>query len=390
MIQKRIMAAGSISLLLFGCMAAALNQQEENQNTKQQAAFVREKSTEQSESRLTFWYTEKSYQAFLETAAENYYNETGVWVDIIYQNSENYIETIYDATMHGQQFPDVYLIGSERLEDVVLYGIAAENKDSGVYEQTTAKNAVSASVYHEKMYGYPLSYNTCVIVYKNGYFAQEPHTVQSVIDFSIENEPPENVQYLVEWNVNDAFFDFPFLSNSISFVKNGSDFMQVFYDEERYEIDLAFLEQMLEYFSIDAQTVTTESVIQDFLAGKTLCAMLDSDSLYRLDGVDYSVKEVFDLNEELPAVSAALTNLVIVNDFSENKEEAAKFAQYATIAMSQQLYSLSGHYSVIQSEQPDEKEQIVYQAYENSVLIPCSQNAREFWVDLKETILQYF
>ena len=75
---------------------------------------------------------------------------------------------------------------------------------------------------------------------------------------------------------------------------------------------------------------------------------------------------------------------------NEKKEKAADFAEYVTLTMSGELHGLGGHYSVKLSEDADEKEQIAYQAYENAIPVPDSQDAKEFWVTLKETISQYF
>ena len=73
-----------------------------------------------------------------------------------------------------------------------------------------------------------------------------------------------------------------------------------------------------------------------------------------------------------------------------DKEKAADFAEYVTLTMSGELHGLGGHYSVKLSEDADEKEQIAYQAYENAIPVPDSQDAKEFLVTLKETISQYF
>ena len=339
---------------------------------------------------LTFWYSDESYQEFFEKAAEEYYEDTGIVVDAEYQDSMDYMDAVYTATMQGETFPDIYMIGSDELEEAYLYGLAAENTSSDIYESTVAANAVTSSTYKEKMYAYPLSYNTCLFVYKNGYFETEPETLQAIIDYSIDNEPPENVQYLLEWDVNDAFYDFPFISNSVSFVKDEAETMQVNYDENLYNEDLEFFSQILESFSIDAATVTEESVISDFNEGKTICAIVDSDSLAKLEGTDHEIRELLALNDTLQASSAALTDLVVVNDFSGKKEKAADFAEYVTLTMSGELHGLGGHYSVKLSEDADEREQTAYQAYENAIPVPNSQDAKEFWVTLKETISQYF
>mgnify|MGYP002660793852 FL=1 len=249
---------------------------------------------------------------------------------------------------------------------------------------------MTAYTYKVNMYEYAISYPSCRFVYKNGYFETEPETLQAIIDYSIDNEPPENVQYLLEWDVNDAFYDFPFISNSVSFVKDEVETMQVNYDENLYNEDREFFSQILESFSIDAATVTEESVISDFNEGKTICAIVDSDSLAKLEGTDHEIRELLALNDTLQTSSAALTDLVVVNDFSGKKEKAADFAEYVTLTMSGELHGLGGHYSVKLSEDADEREQTAYQAYENAIPVPNSQDAKEFWVTLKETISQYF
>ena len=387
------MAAGCIGVLLIGGAVVVAKQGTYEQNEKNAASETETASVSRvvkQPADLTFWYSDKSYQKFYEKAAEEYYEDTGIVVDVQYQDSMDYMDAVYNATIQNEGFPDVYMIGSDQLEEAYLYGLAAENTASEIYESTVAANAVTASTYKDKMYAYPLSYNTCLFVYKNGYFETEPETLQAIIDYSIDNEPPENVQYLLEWDVNDAFYDFPFVSNSVSFVKDKVETMQVSYDEDLYNQDLEFFSQSLESFSIDASTVTEESVVSDFNLGKTLCAIIDSDSVAKLEGTDYKMRELPALNDTLSVSSAALTDLVVVNDFSEKKEKAADFAEYVTLTMSGELHGLGGHYSVKLSEDADEKEQIAYQAYENAIPVPDSQDAKEFWVTLKETISQYF
>lgn len=137
-----------------------------------------------------------------------------------------------------------------------------------IYADCVAAKAVEASTYREKMYGYPLSYNTCIFAYRNGYFENQPESVQSIIDYAIDNDPPENVQYLLEWDVNDPFYDFPFVSNSVSFEKKEVANMAISYDEEMYNADLEYFAQILESFSMDAQRVSEERVLQDFRDGQ--------------------------------------------------------------------------------------------------------------------------
>lgn len=392
--KKKMIAAGCAGVLVvLGAAAVSNGYVYGNGNEKtvmaQSGAEIVQKMQAQPAD-LTFWYADASYGQYFEKAAEAYYADTGIKVDVKYQDVFHYMNRIYDATMQNTDFPDAYLIGSDELENAYLYGLAAENTAVSAYEGSVAEKALEAASCQDKMYGYPLSYRTCLFVYQNGYFQTQPASIQAVIDDSKDMEQPEHVQYLLEWDVNDAFFDFPFIANSVSFEKNETGAMQVSYDEQLYEQDLEFFARILESFSIDASSVTGDSVVEDFRQGKTICAIISSDSLSELEGADYSVMEMLPLNDTLPAYSAALTDLVVVNDFSEKKEQAADFAQYVTLVMSERLHDMEGKYSVKLQEGADEKEKTAYRAYENSIIVPDSQDAEEFWVTLKETISQYF
>lgn len=198
------------------------------------------------------------------------------------------------------------------------------------------------------------------------------------------------MEYILEWDVNDPFYDFPFVSNSVSFEKTEAESMNIVYDEELYNKDLTFLETILSFFSVDAQTVSEESIIENFLAGRTVCAIIDSDSVSRLEGYSYSLTGLPDLSEELTASSAAVTDMLLVNDFSEKTKQASDFAKYVTVDCSGILRDMTGHFSVIPSENPEWTESVAYQSYESAVLVPNSMNAKDFWVGLKETISKYF
>ena len=338
---------------------------------------------------VTFWYTDDTYTEFFSQAALAYYEKTGIKVNVQRQETLDYIGTVYDATMGGETFPDVYLIAGDNLEEVYRYGLAAENK-KGLDGANTAKNAVAAATYRDKLLGYPLGYNTCVFVYQTDYFETAPNSLQALIDYSNQNEPPENVEYLLEWDVNDAFYDFPFISNSVTFEKTEPEVLNVIYDQTLYQQDLDYFATILQSFSIDKETVSEESILDNFRNGRTLSALIDTSSLKQLEGYGYSLMKIPALNETLPAYPCATTDMLVVNDFSDRGDAAADFAHFATVTMAEQLHALSGHYSVIPSKEPDWVEQVAYESYESAILAPNSVDARDFWVALEETISKYF
>ena len=392
-LNKRLAAIAAICVLLI-CGAVLVSKNEWYNPTEDALADIDATESALSDSdmkeQLIFWYEDDSYTPYIEKVLKAFEKDTGCKVIAKCIDSLDYTGDIYDSTMKNEQFPDVYLLSGEQLEEVYLYGLAAENENASGYENTVAKNAVTASSYQEKLLGYPLSYNVCLFLHQKDYFEKTPESIQAIITYSDENEPPENVEYLLEWDVNDPFYDFPFVSNSITFVKEEAETMEIHYEESLYDEDLLFFEDMLESFSVDAETVSEESIIANFSKGKTLCTILDSDSLCKLEGMECEITEIPKLNDVLTAYSCALTDMLVVNNFSEKKENAALLAQYFTLDMSGELHSLTGHYPVKISENPDKTEKIAYKAYENAVLAPDSQDAGEFWISLKETIAKFF
>ena len=205
---------------------------------------------------LRVWYESDSYTAFLELAAARYYEASGVKVEPQrISGSLDYLGEIYDATMADEGFPDLYLLPADNLEEAYLYGLAAENTRS-TETDGIVPCAYTAAVYGDRCLGYPLNYNACVFVFQSDYFGNAPQSLQEIIDYSKENDPAENVEYLLEWDVNDPFYDFPFVSNCVSFEKSGTGSMNVVYDEELYAKDMEYFEQILESFSVNAATVS--------------------------------------------------------------------------------------------------------------------------------------
>lgn len=337
---------------------------------------------------LSFWYDDASYENYFTEMAANYYEETGVLVSLNYVDTMDYVGDIYDATMNENGYPDVYLLSGEELEKAHLYGVAGENKLETAYSGTVADNAVKASKCHGKMFGYPLSFNVCLLAYNNQYFKTAPESLQAIIDYSENNEPDENVHYLLEWDAYDPFFGFLFVSDSIRLNTEEVGVLKASYDEEELESLIAFLEDCLTSFSLPLDTVTEESVIADVLNGVTVCAIVDSDSMAQLHDSQYDIVEFPRLNEELAAQSAALTDMIIVNDYTEKSEAAGAFAKYLTLDNYDSVWEMTGHYPVQLQQDGDAKARIAYRAYENAILAPNSQDAGGFWIYIKDMITE--
>ena len=397
MIKKYLSAAGAGLLLIALAAGAAKNEVYEPVVQEEVATEITLTASEEYDlavkkgADLQFWYNDESYESYFMDAAIAFYEKEGISVELTYVDDVDYVGSIYDATMNEEAFPDAYLLSGEELEKAYLYGVASVNQNAAEYKSTVAQNAVNAAMYGDKLYGYPLSYNVCVFVYNKNFFVEKPVSLQFLIDYSKVNEPSENVQYLLEWDAYDPFFDFAFISESVSFQKKEAEVLEVLYDEEQLETSMAFFKESLESFSLPIDTVTEASVLKDVIDGVTLCAIVDSDALQQLEvAEDYRVMEFPALNDTIAARPAALTDMILVNDFSEKTKAADSFAKYLTLEYAPELWEETGHYSVVLSEHADRNEQVVYQAYEKAVLVPNSQDAAGFWIDLKSMITNSF
>ena len=141
-----------------------------------------------------------------------------------------------------------------------------------------------------------------------------------------------------------------------AFEKTAPETMNVAYDEDLYQKDLEYFETILGSFSLDINSVSMDSILEHFKSGKTLCAFVNTDSLQKLDDISYSVMEIPALNEELPSIGCASTDMFVVNDFSKNTDQAADFADFVTVRLTDRLHDMSGHYSVFLSQTADDAE----------------------------------
>ncbi len=397
--KKKILGLGCVSILLIAMAVIIADKEVYEAPLIEEAPIIEpiivseeeeyEKALENGAD-LLFWYDDESYTSYLTEAAVAFYEEEGIVVDVKYVADVDYVGMIYDATMEGEAFPDAYLLSGEELEKAYLFGIAKENTAVKSYEGVVASNAMEASTYGDKVLGYPLSYNVCLLAYNSQYFTEQPASLQAIIDFSDTTEPDENVEYLLEWDVHDPFFDFLFVSNSVVLNKTDSGMYEIGYSEELLAESLVFLEESLESFSIPIDTVTEQSVLQDVVNGKTLCAIIDSNCAKDIVSSGYEIIEFPRLNDTMEAKSVALTDMVLVNDFTEKAKLASEFAQFVTLQQSEILWDMTGHYPVQKQSNADGVENTAYRAYENAILAPNSQDAGVFWVDLNEMITKYF
>jgi maltose-binding protein MalE len=104
---------------------------------------------------------------------------------------------------------------------------------------------------------------------------------------------------------------------------------------------------------------------------------------------DYGLVEIPDLNEELQSKNLSVTNTVVVNGFSDGKEDANKFASYLTSKAADSLYEKTGKIPALAKEAcKDERTAVFFKEYENSVPAPKMMVTSNLWVQLEVTFTE--
>ena len=101
-----------------------------------------------------------------------------------------------------------------------------------------------------------------------------------------------------------------------------------------------------QFFSMETDTVTYDSVIQEFIDGKIMFTVATTDVIRRLEeakadgsfGYEYGITTMPRVSEELDGASLSVTGAVVINDYSEHRELANRFATYLVDDCAEDLY----------------------------------------------------
>ncbi|NLL78893.1 MAG: extracellular solute-binding protein [Clostridiales bacterium] len=374
---------------------------------------------------LYFWYTDEALTDFVNSAALEYYEETGCRVVPEKQSGLEYLEAINEASLRGDVMPDLYVITNDTLEKAALAGFAGEIEagadDTSVFCQT-AQDAVT---YHDRMVGYPFYYETSVLLYNKTYLmdvakaeiqaeavevaeftdaelekaAQErliqliPSTLEDILTFSDNYDAPDNVEAIFKWDVSDIFYNYFFVGN---YMKTGGDTGD---DAEQIDINnsqvrdcMQMYQDLNQFFSIDAKEVNYDLILQEFKEGKTVFTVATTDAIGRLEEAknagefpyEYGVAELPDIRTELETRSLSVTNVVVINGYSEKKKMANDFARFLTEKKADSLYERTGKISAREGIPYENKNVEACMAeYRDSISMPKLIETSNFWMQLE-------
>lgn len=443
--KKRIAAILAILCVLTGALYVGMSGLEMGQ--EEEIPLFQKKET------IYFWYADDAMTDFINSAAVSFGAKEDVRVIPVLTSDNEYLEAINEASLHGEHIPDAYIISNDSLEKAYLSGLASKITDEGAVctRENFPDTALYAATYKDKLVGYPYFYETSAFLYnktyleawtaeqlaaqakeaadENGDDASEepeddaseeagteadegeyidetplyvtpeqiaagiPATMDEVLAFADNYDAPENVEAVLKWDVTDIFYNYYYVGYYMVVGGPAGDNENKIdiYNEETKKC-LEVYQHLNQFFSIESDTVTYDSVIQDFIDGKLVFTVATSDAVKRLEeakeeGVfayDYGIARIPQPTAELKGRSLSVTNCVAINGYSEHKELANQFAAYLTGEYYDNLYERTGKVSANLAANPDNEALAVFmEEYQNADSLPKMMETSNFWIQLE-------
>ncbi|MBE5884614.1 MAG: sugar ABC transporter substrate-binding protein [Lachnospiraceae bacterium] len=391
---------------------------------------------------IYFWYSDDTMTNYINSAAVAFGEREGVRVIPILTSDSEYLEAVNRETLHSEQMPDVYLLSNDSLEKAYLAGLASEVMDSeGVCTETNfPKAALDAVAYEGKTIAYPMYFETSALVYNKTYleawakqqaekeiagavdegddsgmtepvdgatldqaeveakaltYMQQaiPATVEDILNIANTFDVPEGVEGVMKWDVSDIFYNYWIVGDYMIVGGDAGDNEQYMNINNPETIQcLEVYKGLNQFFFIESDTVTYESVVQDFIDGKTVFTIVTTDVLARLqqakeDGsfaYEYGIATMPEVSRQLQSRSLSVTNAVVINGYSEHKALANEFAAYLTGEYSATLYDRTGKMSAnLHADTDNQALQTFFMEYAESVSLPKMMETGNFWLQLE-------
>ena len=399
----------------------------------------------EEEHTLILWYTDESLTDYLNSACIAFQDENGVRVEPVLKTGLEYIEEIYQASLSGEEMPDLYITGSDTLEKAALAGLAVpiEDPERVVNSFNFPPIAFQAVSYQGKQIAYPFYYETAFLLYNQTYLSQMadaelrsnpdeemdeegeghvyvpnagipegyteeswneavnkraqelvPSSIEEIRQLAATHGAPEGMENFFLWDVSDIFYNYFFTGAYMNVGGEcGDDPSQLDICNEDTIRCMTAYRDLHEYFSIESKESSYEKVLQDFLEGKSLCTIVTTDALATIEKAcydgefryGYGVAPLPGLDAEHGARGLSTTSCVVVNGYSSYPSEANLFAEYVMYESADTLYDRTGKMPCMGGAQDEAvgAHTVVRQIYMESASLPKLITLSNFWLELE-------
>ena len=225
-----------------------------------------------------------------------------------------------------------------------------------------------------------------------------PTTIEEIENFADNYDAPEQVEGVFKWDVTDIFYNYFFVGDSIKMGgEAGWDTSQIDIYNQDAIASMRVYQDLNQFFSIDTGEIDYDTILEEFIEGKMVFTIATTDAVSRLEQAkeeglfhyEYDVALAPDVSKDRMGRSLSMTNCVVVNGYSENKEDANDFAYFLTSQYSDILYARAGKASACKGMRYDyEALSRFAQEYERSISMPKMIETSGFWLRLESMFSQ--
>lgn len=381
---------------------------------------------------IYFWYSDEKLSDFVNNAAVAFGEKENVRVLPVLVSDNEYLEALNQASLHSNQMPDAYIISHDSLEKAYLAGLATQIQDVEdiCNDKHFPKAALSAVSYRDKTVAYPLSFEVSVLLYNKDYlrawatqraytelsqaedgtpqevdgeafvarseeyFANAvPATIDDILNIAGSYELPETIEGIMKWDVTDIFYNYWFVGNYMVVGGDAGDddaLLQLHSFETIECLDI--YKALNQFFYIESDTVTYDSVMRDFMDGKIVFTIATTDAVKRLEEAEadgeidfeYGMSPLPEVSQKLKSRSMSVTNVVAVNSYSHHKELANRFAAYLTDSCADEIYKRTGKMPAnLNADTEDERLSAYKEEYADSIPLPKMMETGNYWMLLE-------
>lgn len=381
-----------------------------------------------NKSTIHFWYDDENMSDYINSAAVAFGETYNARVIPQLVAESEYLEAINHATLYEKNIPDAYLISNDSLEKAYLAGLAVEIADKNML--VTAENfpqtAIDAITYKGKQVAYPIAFETSVLLYNETYLrewalqqvkneAEEagveydeatlatkrdelmavavPTTIDEILSMADSFDPPESVEGIFKWDVSDIFYNYYFVGNYMTVGGDcGDDKTNINIDNAEAIACLEVYKALNQFFYIESESVTYDSVIQDFLDGKLVFTIATTDIVETMERAvsagtfvyDYGIALIPSPSVQLEGRSLSVTSGIAINGYSKEQELANAFAAFLADEYVEELYNRTGKAAAIRHANADIGAlQIFKEEYANSISLNKMIETGNFWIQLE-------
>ncbi len=349
------------------------------------------------ETTIDIWYTYKGYESYLKELAAQYEKECGCKVRLTYYTSINYLDKISEASKNGNG-PDLFIVSSEHLQNAVLLGIAEQNNYPDIFTTDNFyTKAIDNMTYLNKKYGYPLGFDTSVLLYNKKFVNTVPTSFDEIEEFANNfnnteedtNQEFANIEAILRWDVSDFMYNYGFFGSYFSIGGSyGDDPKELSMNNDNAIAAGEYYKSLSQYFYAEISSSNYLLIIDDFLNEKIVYTIASSDIISKLSDREEAIGMMIlpSLTNELDTSAISVTDLAIVNPFGDMKDEARKFAKMITFDKAEEMYEKCNIISTKRIDYDNSYINIFTGAYDKSSSLPKLMTTTDYWLKVNNVM----